>query len=807
MSVVYSLTPRINQVRDWTNAELAELYRVQHALQQANIELEVDRNVTDEGDPWFTFCRYDGEVLVHIARYDGLYHLFSPALPAPLVGSTFSELTASFISRVPEKKEASASSNVIRHPSALLSLLVVTVFFSIDYLTEHGGHADAAPLVPARPPVSRSDGTLRAVISNMLASIGNAETDSLLDSAQLAGQAAVLFIGDSATLYECASSETAATAPEAVAVASADAMWSQTDTLAPPVDASTPSAPAVESGLVVYAHAGVEDAGGQTVAALAISVPVAAVTSASIAAATAQTSAPQAVPVESHAMAVAHLTDEIVVLVSTAGGEVNLAGSFVQLIELAGAGSVTLSGLRGDGSQTIEALGTETVKLGFESGATPIKQTLEIADGSSVTLQSLSVQGETSAGAPAADTAGGSASAVATPPTVDLTIDRTGSHPTAVATPPTVDLTIDSTGSHPNTLTVSDTAVQNVTLNLTIVGSQDLMLQESAQVLNASSLNASGFHGQLTVGVDLTGTHDPTTLVGASNFTVNDNGIVALVNVPDNATIQVATSLESLLATQSAGGSSDHTLSLSLQGAERTLVSIGIVNADGVTTLGLNSGGDASVVNNVAALNDANLQHLEIRGSGSLSIGAIVGVESANDQNITIDASQLNGSLTIDASHIPDVENGGRQITIIGGQGNNVLTNSNATESTTFVAGTQDIFNVADGGQSVTVKGLHAGDTVVVGGGTTSDIVVNATQPPGLSNTYLNSLSLATAAATAAAAAGVAGTHQAVLFDYHNELYVFVDANGNHAFAPGDAIIHLVGMSNAVDLGHVFFSA
>ncbi len=783
MAVVLSLFPRTSRGADWTSDELAELYRVKHALGQANIALEVDRGVTDEGDPWFAFCRHDGEVLVHIARYDGLYRLFSSALTMPLVGATFSELTRLFVSRIPERTEASALSNVIRHPSALLSLLVVSIFFSVDYLTGHGGRAEAASLPSTLTPAAGRDGALLSVVSNMLASIGNAEVDSLLESAYLAGQAAVLFIGNGAPLYECASSETPAAAPEAVAVASADAMGSQTDALAPPVDPSASSAPAVESGLVVQANDGVAAASGQTVAALSISALVAPV---STAAPASQAFAPQAVPVETHAPAIAHLADEIVVLASTAGSEVNLAGGSVHLVELAGAGSVTLSGLHGDGSQTIEALGAETVKLGFESSATSIKQTLEIAGGSSITLQSVSVQGETSTAAPAADSA--------------------GSAPDA-ATPPTVDLTVDSAGSHPNTLTVSDAAVQNVTLDLTIVGSQDLTLQESAQVLSDSSLNASGFKGQLTVGVDLSGSSDPTTLVGASNFVVHDNGMVALVNVPDNAQIQVGTNLESLL-TQSAAGSPEHTFGLDLQNFAQpsTPVSIGIVQA-GATTLDMSAGGAAAVVNTVGGLIDANLQTLELSGSGSLSIGSIE-VTSANDHNITIDASQLGGSLSIDVSGIADTANGGRQITIIGGNGNNVMTNSNPTEATTFVAGgAQDTFNVAAGAQAVTVKGLHSGDVVVVGAGTTGDAVVDTTHLAGLSNAALNSLSLQGAASAAAAGAGAAAPHQAVLFDYNNSHYVFVDAAGGHAFAPGDAIIQIVGMSNAVDLSHVFFSA
>ena len=82
-SKVLLFVQRVSDQPGWTNAELAELYRVQHALVQARIAVEVEHGVTDEGDPWFIFCRPSGEVIVHATRYDGVYRLYSPALPQP----------------------------------------------------------------------------------------------------------------------------------------------------------------------------------------------------------------------------------------------------------------------------------------------------------------------------------------------------------------------------------------------------------------------------------------------------------------------------------------------------------------------------------------------------------------------------------------------------------------------------------------------------------------------------------------------------------------------------------------------------
>ena len=49
---------------DWTNQELADLYRVEAILVQSNVKISTARGLSDEGDPWFAFCREDGEVFV-----------------------------------------------------------------------------------------------------------------------------------------------------------------------------------------------------------------------------------------------------------------------------------------------------------------------------------------------------------------------------------------------------------------------------------------------------------------------------------------------------------------------------------------------------------------------------------------------------------------------------------------------------------------------------------------------------------------------------------------------------------------------
>lgn len=119
---------------DWSAEEIAELYRIEHALLQARFALETDRGVSDEGDPWFVFCRADGEVLVHIARIDDEYHLFSGGLAQPLRGRLISDLSKSFVSQLPPQLPVRRTdgTQLFMHPSAALAILIGTILVAYD---------------------------------------------------------------------------------------------------------------------------------------------------------------------------------------------------------------------------------------------------------------------------------------------------------------------------------------------------------------------------------------------------------------------------------------------------------------------------------------------------------------------------------------------------------------------------------------------------------------------------------------------------------------------------------------------------
>ncbi len=148
---VFAFARRAPRSSDWAQQELAEFYRVEGALVRAGIGIETCRGVTDEGDPWFAFCRADnGDVFVHIARIDGEYVVDGVAFDRPARGHDFAVLIRDLVARCPTApKPARRDGNVFVHPSALLIALVGAAFFQSH-------EAKAAETSEARPESRRS---------------------------------------------------------------------------------------------------------------------------------------------------------------------------------------------------------------------------------------------------------------------------------------------------------------------------------------------------------------------------------------------------------------------------------------------------------------------------------------------------------------------------------------------------------------------------------------------------------------------------------------------------------------------------
>ena len=139
-SQVLSFFRRVAKVEpaDWSAREVAEFYRVEAALIQAGLRVSSERGVTDEGDPWFVFCRDDDdEVIIHFARIDGRYIISAPSYCGDASGSDFSALVREMIGRHPVLRPQPRNDNLFFHPSALLVMLVASALLK-------SGHADAA---------------------------------------------------------------------------------------------------------------------------------------------------------------------------------------------------------------------------------------------------------------------------------------------------------------------------------------------------------------------------------------------------------------------------------------------------------------------------------------------------------------------------------------------------------------------------------------------------------------------------------------------------------------------------------------
>ena len=140
-------------IRDWTQQELAQFFRVEWALGQAGISVESDRGISDEGDPWFAFCRAgDGEVIIHIAREGQVYVLAGFLSDRIQRGRDFKELVERLLAEHPAKTlDKRGESNVIMHPGTMLALLVLIAFMNSSETRAATGDGGAAT---ERPPAA-----------------------------------------------------------------------------------------------------------------------------------------------------------------------------------------------------------------------------------------------------------------------------------------------------------------------------------------------------------------------------------------------------------------------------------------------------------------------------------------------------------------------------------------------------------------------------------------------------------------------------------------------------------------------------
>ena len=92
-AVISFFRPAATSQGGWSQQELAEFYRVEAALIRAGLQIGSERGLSDEGEPWFAFCRPDGDAIMHFARIDGSYVIASEVLDTPMWGGDFRNLS------------------------------------------------------------------------------------------------------------------------------------------------------------------------------------------------------------------------------------------------------------------------------------------------------------------------------------------------------------------------------------------------------------------------------------------------------------------------------------------------------------------------------------------------------------------------------------------------------------------------------------------------------------------------------------------------------------------------------------------
>ena len=153
---------------DWTQQELAEFYRVEAALIRGGLLVDVDRGLTDEGDPWLVFCRRDnGEVIAHFARMGGQYVVASSAFSGVARGRDFGLLLTELMRAYPMALPFSArhTQNVFLHPAAMLAALIATAFVIASESDLHDQPAPDSSGKEAIRVLSLSDFTILSAVA------------------------------------------------------------------------------------------------------------------------------------------------------------------------------------------------------------------------------------------------------------------------------------------------------------------------------------------------------------------------------------------------------------------------------------------------------------------------------------------------------------------------------------------------------------------------------------------------------------------------------------------------------------------
>ncbi len=97
-------------------------------LGRAGLSVDTDMGMSDEGDPWFVFCRADcGDVIAHFARIDGQFVAASVAVDETYRGANFRQIVERMVKSQPlVLPPAGRGTRLLMHPSVVLTAFVAT---------------------------------------------------------------------------------------------------------------------------------------------------------------------------------------------------------------------------------------------------------------------------------------------------------------------------------------------------------------------------------------------------------------------------------------------------------------------------------------------------------------------------------------------------------------------------------------------------------------------------------------------------------------------------------------------------------
>lgn len=172
----------------WSQQELAEFYRVEAALLRAGLSIASEHGLSDEGEPWFVFCRPDGDAIIHFAKIDGSYLIASEVLDRPVRGADFRTLIDQIARLHPHLlpiPAVGAGTTLVVHPAALLAALVAAAALSLSSEDAHASPLAAWPDDQSGLPASDGAGSAHGQPRTTKATEGGGGSDRGTDRKQI----------------------------------------------------------------------------------------------------------------------------------------------------------------------------------------------------------------------------------------------------------------------------------------------------------------------------------------------------------------------------------------------------------------------------------------------------------------------------------------------------------------------------------------------------------------------------------------------------------------------------------------------